>query len=93
MNGSFLDHFIAGFPGVLISRAGLFLRAVEDDPAWCGGQKIPQAGKGEAVLMDQFLDAKDLLYIRFGISSVVGPRFTFRPDQATLFVFPNPLLG
>ena len=80
MTGRFFGDFVAGDAKVVVGRAGLFFRTVEDNPARGGGQKIPQAGHCEAVLMDQFLDALDLVDVVFGIAPVVGPRFTFGLD-------------
>ena len=88
-----LPHLVAGPPGQLEGRAIFLVRAVEDVPAGGQDHEIPEAGQGEAPLVDQKVDLLDLLDVEVGIEAVVGVFFPDGLDEALFFVLPYTLLG
>ena len=63
MAGSLFYDFVTWGAGSFIGRARFFLAAVKDDPARCRRQEKLQAGQCESMLVNQFLDAENLLDI------------------------------
>ena len=76
----------------MITRTILFFAAVEYGPASGIFEYIFQSCEGESVVVDQFIDAPDLIDIRLRVASIVGPRFAFGFDETFFLIFPDSLL-
>ena len=77
---------------VFVGRAPGLFSAIEDDPAWCGGEKILHTGKRETMLVDQLFHAFDFINVAININSVIGARFPKGFDKTLLFILPDPFL-
>jgi hypothetical protein len=86
------NDLIARGVHVAIAGAVLSFLAIEYGPTGYIPKNIFQGREGEPVVVDQFVDAPDLIDLCLCIASIVGPWFALGFDKTFSLIFPDPLL-